>query len=96
VTFTQSHLTFGQITKPQLTRSYESSPQTTRTHRLGTSHQVRDPDTRGAPAVLMDDDQMPVWTPVLRAEGNRQGLSLAHCSAQPKPFWSVSRCVSSL
>ena len=25
-----------------------------------------------------------------------QGLTFAHCSAQPKPFWSVSRCVSSL
>ena len=30
-----------------------------------------------------------------RMRAERQGFTLAHFSAQPKPFWSVSRCVSS-
>ena len=38
------------------------------------------------PTVLVDDDQMPVWTPVLRAEGNRLWLIYTRSSRKCRYF----------
>lgn len=43
-------------------------------------------DTWSSPAVLMDDDQMPVWTPVLRAEGKRLWLIYTRSSRRCRYF----------
>jgi len=48
------------------------------------------------PGVHMGFDSVVVYNAATTSETTLQGLTLVHFSDQPKPFWSVSRFVSSL